>query len=159
MLTECIHYQLKIFELTLNAFLFLVSKDVAQHAMLRDQVDPHILNLDPERSLASQSGSGTNAPPPTTAEAGQQLPTGEMCGVKIMKTKPKLRRKKVYWTRVDAREGNIWSAVRELEPTLKHDPTEFERLFAQSVDAETEKVQSVASRSTSPSVQNVKVIE
>lgn len=126
--------------------------------MLRDQLEPHILDLDPERALASQSGP--TVPPPMTAKTGQQLqPTSVICGVKIMKAKPKLRRKKVYWTRVDAREGNIWSAVRNLEPTLKHDPTEFERLFAQSVDAETVKVQNGASRSTSPSVQNVKVIE
>jgi hypothetical protein len=135
----------------------LVPKEVAQHAMVRDQLDPQILSMDPTRSYTSQAT--TPAPPPLPV-TGKQLPSPEqMRSLKIAKAKPKLRRKKVYWNRVDAREGNIWSALRNLEPVLKHDSAEFERLFSQSIDAEKEKEQTDSSRSTSPSAKNVKVIE
>lgn len=116
--------------------------------MVRDQLDPQILNMDPERSFTSQAGPST---PPSASEMG---------GLKITKGKPTLRRKKVYWNKVDAREGNIWSVLKKLEPTLKHDPAEFERLFSQSIDAEREKEQNEISRSTTSSTaKNVKVIE
>jgi hypothetical protein len=123
--------------------------------MVRDQLDPQILNLDPERSLTRQSEP--TVPPPAATVAGQQVPS--ISGLTITKAKPKLRRKKVYWNRVEAREGNIWSAVLKLDPILKHDSSEFERLFSQSIDAVKEDKQNIASCSTSPSVKNVKVIE
>ncbi len=123
--------------------------------MVRDQLDPQILNMDPERSLTSQSGP--TAPPPAATVAGQELPS--LSGLAITKASPKLRRKKVYWNRIDAREGNIWSAVLKLDPILKHDSSEFEKLFSQSIDAVKENKRNVAYCSTSPSVKNVKVIE
>ena len=40
-------------------------KEAAKHAMVRDQLDPSILDLDPEKSLKSQTGenAGDNDPP------------------------------------------------------------------------------------------------
>jgi hypothetical protein len=152
------NHLLKTCELTLVVSSFLVPKEVTQHAMVRDQLDPQILNMDPERSFASQTRPFT---PPSASEDGKLYPSSDQIGsLKITKGKPTLRRKKVYWNKIDAREGNIWSVLEKLEPTLKHDPVEFERLFSQSIDAEREKEQNEASRSTtSLTAKNVKVIE
>ena len=38
-------------------------KDVAKHAMVRDQLDPNILDMDPEKSLKSQTESADDGPP------------------------------------------------------------------------------------------------
>lgn len=123
--------------------------------MVRDQLDPEILNMDPERSFTSQT-SHSAAP---SEGVPKLLTSEEMSGPNLTKPKPKLRRKKVYWNRVDAREGNIWSALRKLEMNLKHDQKEFERLFLQSIDASQVKEQIEVPRSTSISAKNVKVIE
>jgi len=39
-------------------------KEAAKHAMVRDQLDPSILDLDPEKSLKSQTGEGADTGPP-----------------------------------------------------------------------------------------------
>ena len=122
---------------------------------MRDQLDPEILNMDPERSYTSQT-SHSAAP---SEGVPKELSSEETRGPKLTKPKPKLRWKKVYWNRVDAREGNIWSALKKLEMNLKHDRKEFERLFFQSIDAAQDKEQIEVPRSTSISAKNVKVIE
>lgn len=38
-------------------------KEAAQHAMVRDQLDPKILDMDPEKSLKSQTESADSGPP------------------------------------------------------------------------------------------------
>jgi hypothetical protein len=72
---------------------------------------------------------------------------------------PKVRRKKIYWNRVDAKEGNLWSALKKLEVKMKH-LDEFERLFSQAIDVDKEKEQKESYQSPSKSAaKTVKVIE
>eukprot|EP00985_Skeletonema_marinoi_P013815 scaffold6903_cov119-Skeletonema_marinoi.AAC.7 len=69
-----------------------------------------------------------------------QLDAKKKSALKVSKTnkKPKIRRKKVYWTQVDAKEGTVWQAVKSSEIELDINIDEFERLFTQAVDVNKE---------------------
>ena len=91
-----------------------------QNAMSRDGKDPKILDLDPNKSVASQLKTDTAKRAPA-------------------KKKKKVRRKKIYWTPIDPgqiKEDSLWSIVKgKLSMTqLNYDVKEFEDLFTESTD-------------------------
>ncbi|KAL7565228.1 hypothetical protein ACA910_016565 [Epithemia clementina (nom. ined.)] len=91
-----------------------------QNAMSRDGKDPKILDLDPNKSVASQ----------LKAPASKKAPAKKL---------KKVRRKKIYWTPIDPgqiKEDSLWSIVKgKLSMnTLDYDVKEFEDLFTESAD-------------------------
>jgi hypothetical protein len=101
------------------------------NALTRDGVDPALMNLDlPLKDLV------TNTVNPI----------------------PTVRRKKVYWNQVDAKDGTMWSVVKKLNVKLKHHSS-FEGLFTQAIDAEKDKEQRESSQSPNKSAKTVKVID
>jgi len=92
---------------------------VVQNAMTRDGIDPKILDLDPEKSVASQLKVDIKKAP--------------------IKKKKKVRRKKIYWTPIEAsqiKDDSLWSIVkgRLSMKKLNYDVKEFEALFTESAD-------------------------
>ena len=114
-----------------------------KNAFIRDGLDPAIMDLDHDKSVASQLDPKKK---------------GALAKLNIKK-KPKVRRKKVYWNNVDAKEGTVWSALKKLDVKLKHDIEEFESLFLQAIDADKEKKKKEASQSAARAGKSVKVIE
>jgi hypothetical protein len=87
-----------------------------------------------------------------------QTLAGKKLGAKAKK-KPQVRRKKVYWNKVDAKEGNVWSALKKLDIKLKH-LEEFDELFSQAIGVDEEREQKeTSSQSPTNSSRTVKVIE
>ena len=111
-----------------------------KNALIRDGLDPAIMDLDHDKSVSSQLD-------PKKKDA------------LTIKKKPKVRRKKVYWNNVDAKEGTVWSALKKLDVKLKHDVEEFESLFLQAIDADKERKKKEASKSAARAGKSVKVIE
>ncbi|KAL7552298.1 hypothetical protein ACHAWF_015542 [Thalassiosira exigua] len=174
-------------------------KDAAQHAMIRDQLDPKILDLDPEKSLKSQVGSEEGPPlkdnpkyakyfkmlkmglpmgavknaltrdglDPAIMDLDHDKPVDSQLDAKkkgvlkgfSLKKKPKFRRKKVYWNKLDAKAGTVWSALRALDVNLRHDIDEFERLFSQAIDADKEREKKEANEAASKLKKGVRVID
>ena len=114
-----------------------------KNALTRDGLDPAIMDLDHDKSVSSQLD-------PKKKETGP-----------AKKKRPKIRRKKVFWNQLDAKEGTVWSALKKLDVNLKHDQKEFEELFAQAIDAQKKKDKEATAESTkkSKSARTVKVIE
>ena len=114
-----------------------------KNALQRDGMDPAIMDLDHDKSVASQLD-------PKSSDAKKLN----------IKKKPKVRRKKVYWNKIETiQEGTIWSVVRKLEVKLKHNLEEFEGLFAQAIDAKKDGEKKVAKETAAKSAKTVKVIE
>ena len=105
-----------------------------KNAVSRDGKDPSVLDLDPEMSIAFQLA---------------QKKDGRVGGgarVAVKKRKKKVRRKKIYWTPIDAsklHEESLWSLVKGsvTMETLKFDVTEFESLFTESTNPADKKKQ------------------
>ena len=114
-----------------------------KNALTRDGLDPAIMDLDHDKSVSSQLD-------PKKKETGPAKKKG-----------PKIRRKKVFWNQLDAKEGTVWSALKKLDVNLKHDQKEFEELFAQAIDAQKKKDKEATAESAkkSKSARTVKVIE
>jgi hypothetical protein len=96
-----------------------------QNAMERDGVDPSILDLDPNKSVAFQ-----------------KKPKG--MPKKPAKKKKRVRRKKIYWNPLDAgqiKEDSLWSIVKGSVQMshLKYDEKEFADLFTESADPKDKK--------------------
>ena len=95
-----------------------------QNAMLRDGLDPTILEFDPEKSLERQNamalGKGKKMEKKTP-------PSNEP-------KKPKVKRKKIYWSPIEESridDNSLWSMIKgtiDFE-SLKIDQDEFESLF------------------------------
>ena len=171
-----------------------------KNAMVRDELDPKILDMDPEKSLASQTGESADTGPPMKEDpkyakyfkmikmglpmgavknalirdgldpalmdldhnksVASQLDPKKKGGPKGLKpSKPKIRRKKVYWNKIDAKDGNVWTVVKKLEVKLEVEMEEFERLFSQALDAQKEKEKKDAKASSKKPTKGVKVIE
>jgi len=94
-----------------------------KNALVRDGLDPGIIDLGHDKSVNSQL---------------DEKEKSILKGFKITK-KPKIRRKKVYWTQVDAREGTVWQEVKSSKIVLDIDIDEFEKLFTQAIDADKER--------------------
>ena len=93
-----------------------------KNACTRDNVDPSIMDYDPERPLKSQQGKSTSA-----------------ASAKKKEKKPKVRRKKLYWTPIDEKKiekDSLWSIVRGSinMSQLKYDASEFENLFTDKLE-------------------------
>ena len=101
-----------------------------KNAISRDGKDPSILDLDPEKSLdfqLAQKKCGRGAIGTSTVRLG------------VKKKKKKVRRKKIYWTPIDAsklHDESLWSLVKGsvTMESLKFDVTEFEYLFTESAN-------------------------
>ena len=94
-----------------------------KNACTRDNVDPSIMDYDPERSLKSQQGKSSSAASAKKKE----------------NKKPKVRRKKLYWTPIDEKKiekDSLWSIVRGSinMSQLKYDASEFENLFTDKLE-------------------------
>ena len=116
-----------------------------QNAMSRDGVDPKILDLDPNKSVASQLKKGGT----------QKTP---------LKKKKKVRRKKIYWTPIDPgqiKEDSLWNIVkgRMTMQKLKYDVKEFESLFTESADPADKKKQQKKKGSEKKEKKSVQVID
>ena len=112
-----------------------------KNAFQRDGLDPSIMDLDHDKSVSSQ------------------LDPKKKAAAKAKLKKTKVRRKKVYWNKVDAKEGTVWSTLQKLEVNLTQDMEEFERLFAQAIDADKEKEKKEAAQAKAKTGKTVKVIE
>lgn len=104
-------------------FLQGLPMGAVKNALTRDGLDPGIMDLDHDKSVASQ----------LDAKKKSVLKDFKM------NKKPKVRRKKVYWTQVDATDGTVWQVVKSSKLVLDIDIDEFEKLFTQAVDADKEK--------------------
>ena len=96
-----------------------------KNACVRDNIDPSVMDLDPEKSLKSQQGKSSSA-----------------ASTKKKDMKPKVRRKKLYWTPIDEKKiekDSLWSIVRGSinMSQLKYDTSEFENLFTDKLDKKT----------------------
>ena len=111
----------------------------AKNALQRDGLDPAILDLD------------HNAP---ATIGSKEMKTKNLCA-----KKPRIRRKRVFWNKVEAKEGTIWSALKDMDVKLTHDIEEFEGLFSQSMDAKKKKTKKEVSESPSKAGKTVKVIK
>lgn len=110
--------------------------------MTRDGLNPDVLDLDHNKSVISLPDAKGNS---------------VLKGF-TLKKKPKLRRKKVYWNKLDAKEGTVWSNLQQADVKLEHDVDEFEELFTQAIDAEKERTKKAKGRNESKAG-TVKVIE
>ena len=108
-----------------------------KNAVSRDGKDPSILDLDPEMSVAFQLAQKKNG----------RVRGGIAGGARAtVKKRRKVRRKKIYWTPIDAsklHEESLWSIVKGsvTMETLKFDVTEFESLFTESTNPADKKTQ------------------
>ena len=121
----------------------------AKQAFVRDGKDPSIMDLDPEKSIASQRGVSNTKK--VTAKP---------------KPKKKIKRKKIYWNTVDEENvGNdsIWGMITsEGEITmkdLKFDEKEFEELFTDQGKPTQKKKQSGGKSKKEEKKKSVSVIE
>jgi hypothetical protein len=78
--------------------------------------------------------------------------------VNVTYEKPKVRRKKVFWNPVCAKEGNLWSVLKKFDVKLKH-LDDFDGLFSQAISVDIDIELKETSRPPSNSARNVKVIE
>lgn len=94
------------------------------NAILRDGLDPSIMDLDPEKSLEYQNaiafGKGEKKEKKT-------LPLNES-------KKPKVKRKKIFWSPIEESkidDNSLWSMIKGTIDfdSLKIDQDEFESLF------------------------------
>jgi hypothetical protein len=97
-------------------------RDAIKNALIRDGKDPGIIDLDPNKSVASQMKKKKAVSPVAAA-----------------KKKKKVRRKKIYWNAIDPgkiKKDSMWNIVRDNVgmDKLKYDQKEFEELFTESAD-------------------------
>jgi len=99
-----------------------------QNAIIRDGKDPAIMDLDPDKSLAANQLS--------KKEGGKKKKKAPS-----KPKKPKVRRKKIYWTSIDASKidkDSLWSLLQDAPSIhkLKYDAKEFESLFTEVPNAD-----------------------
>lgn len=105
-------------------------RDAVRNALVRDGLDPAIIDLDPNKSVAFQLKKKKTAPGMAAATTPK----------KSLKKKKKVRRKKIYWNPIDPgklNEDSMWNIVRDAVTMdkLNYDQQEFEELFTESADA------------------------
>lgn len=105
-----------------------------KNALQRDGKDASIMDLDHDKSVAFQLAKKSSA-------------GGGGRGRK--KAKKRVRRKKIYWTPIDAEkvvEGSLWAMVKgEIDmEKLSYDTTEFENLFTESTNPADKKKKAAA---------------
>jgi hypothetical protein len=77
----------------------------------------------------------------------------------IRTNKPNVRRKKVFWNPVGAKEGTVWSVLKRIDVKLKH-CDDFDVLFSQAIGEDNYYVElKETSQPPSNSPRSVKVIE
>ncbi len=116
-----------------------------KNALQRDGKDPAIMDLDPNKSIKSQTKKKRST-------------------VKKEK-KPKVRRKKIYWNAIDkskVQKDSLWGKIRGLVgmEKLKIDTSEFESLFTETLDPSQKKKKKAGSeKDASKPKKSVQVIE
>ena len=94
-----------------------------QNAMHRDGLDPSIIEFDPEKSLECQNAMAFGK----GKKMEKKMPSNEP-------KKPKVKRKKIYWSPIEESridDNSLWSMIKgtiDFE-SLKIDQDEFESLF------------------------------
>ena len=116
-----------------------------KNALQRDGKDPSIMDLDPEKSIASQR-----------KKKGSKAPKKEK--------KPKVRRKKIYWTAIDkskVQKDSLWGQIRGMIgiEKLKIDTSEFESLFTETLDPSQKKKKKTSESKEAAPKKSVQVIE
>ena len=119
-----------------------------KNAMSRDGKDPGIIELDPNRSLASQVE--------TTSKKAQRR--GSIVPQK------RVRRKKIFWKPLDPnqiKENSLWSLVKGKVSMshLNYDVKEFEDLFTESAEPADKKKKEKAKSSAVTTKKAVQVID
>ncbi len=104
------------------------------NALRRDGLDPSIMDLDPEKSVASQLKKERELS--TSDELQENGQREEKCNELTTKQpkKPNVRRKKIYWSPIEESkidDNSLWSMIKgEFDfESLKVDQDEFESLF------------------------------
>eukprot|EP00978_Attheya_sp_CCMP212_P042398 scaffold257793_cov35-Attheya_sp.AAC.1 len=103
-----------------------------QNALTRDGKDPAIMDMDPEKSLEYH------------LKVAERKKSKAPSGGKKKEKKPKVRRKKIFWTPIEkskVHEDSIWSLVQGTVnmQNLTYDSTEFENLFTDTTDPKKKK--------------------
>ena len=117
-----------------------------KNAVQRDGKDPAIMDLDPNKSIKSQ-----------TKKKRSKAPKKEK--------KPKVRRKKIYWNAIDkskVQQNSLWGKIRGMVSMdkLKIDTTEFESLFTETLDpSQKKKKKSNTDTDSAKPKKSVQVIE
>ena len=118
-----------------------------KNAMSRDGKEPSVMDLDPNRSLASQvKGSAL------THRRASIVP------------KKKVRRKKIFWKPLDSgqiKENSLWSLVKGKVSMshLNYDVKEFEDLFTESADSSDRNKKKASREKATSSKKAVQVID
>eukprot|EP00977_Amphora_coffeiformis_P022275 scaffold10723_cov164-Amphora_coffeaeformis.AAC.3 len=118
-----------------------------KNAMSRDGNDPDIIDLDPNRSLASQVKTSKKA-----QKRGSIVP------------QKRVRRKKIFWKPLDPnqiKENSLWSLVKGKVSMshLNYDVKEFEDLFTESAEPSDKKKIKKAKSSAAVAKKAVQVID
>lgn len=117
-----------------------------KNAVDRDGKDPSVLDLDPFKSMASQTK--------LEVKGRSQQP---------LKKKKRVRRKKIYWNPLNSgqiKANSLWSHVKgRLQMSqLKYDEKEFADLFTESADP-TDTTKKIQMRDSSKAKKSVQVID
>jgi hypothetical protein len=93
-----------------------------QNAMQRDSMDPSIIELDPDKSVEYQKALATRKRSALKKKSAKEP------------KKPKVRRKKIYWSPIEESkidDNSLWSMIKGTVQfdSLKFDQDEFESLF------------------------------
>lgn len=96
-----------------------------KNALQRDGKDPSIIDLDPEKPVATQLHKHNNLGSTKESTVSKE-------------NKKRVRRKQVYWTTIEAHKihkQSIWSLCKSDADmsSLKYDSAEFEKLFTESI--------------------------
>jgi hypothetical protein len=126
-----------------------------KNALVRDGKDPAIMDLDPEKSLLSQ----------TKKSKKKSNTTKKKVKKKAEPKKPKVRRKKIYWNAIDdskVKEDSIWGQIQGMVDMkkLEYDSSEFELLFTETLDpSQKKKAAASKGKDTAKQKKSVQVIE
>ena len=127
--------------------------------MIRDGLDPSIMDLDPEKSVASQLKKQS-----IDASGSVKVQKKSESTTKRNAQKPSIRRKKIYWSPIEESkidDNSLWSMIKgkfDFE-SLKVDQDEFKSLFTDTSNpADKKKVES-AKPKESKQKKSVQVID
>jgi hypothetical protein len=107
-----------------------------KNAFQRDGLDPSIMDLDPEKSVASQLGKGKeiNVTDESQTNEERKKKSTEVTTTTTKPQKPNVRRKKIFWSPIEESkidDNSLWSMIKGKFDfdSLKFDQDEFESLF------------------------------
>ena len=111
--------------------------------MQRDSMDPTVMELDHDKSLEYQKALSSRKKSALKKKSAKKEPK-----------KPKVRRKKIYWSPIEESkidDNSLWSMIKGSVEfnSLKFDQDEFESLFT-DISNSTDKKKTVTDKSAAP---------